>query len=107
MNTKVRFDANSIKFRLWVYFAAIGVGVVASIWFLHLFFLDTYYEEMKIAEVDRIATSISRSYQKNEPDLTQSIQELSVSNDFYVMMESSNGILLFSPESETPLPVYS
>ena len=88
-------------------FAAIGVGVVASIWFLHLFFLDTYYEEMKIAEVDRIATSISRSYQKNEPDLTQSIQELSVSNDFYVMMESSNGILLFSPESESQLPVYS
>lgn len=107
MNTKVRFDANSIKFRLWVYFAAIGVGVVASIWFLHLFFLDTYYEEMKIAEVDRIATSISRSYQKDDPDLTQSIQELSVSNDFYVMMESSNGILLFSPESESQLPVYS
>jgi len=104
---KVRFDTNSIKFRLWIYFAAIGVGVVAIIWFLHLFLLDSYYEEMKIAEVDRIASSVSHSYQKNDPDFTKSIQELSVSNDFYVMMESGNGILLFSPESESHLPVYS
>ena len=107
MNTRVRFDAKSIKFRLWVYFAAIGVGVVALIWFLHLFLLDTYYEQMKIAEVNRIATSISHAYQKDDPDFTKSIQELSVSNDFYVMMEADNGILLFSPESESQLSVYS
>ncbi len=106
MSTKVRFDANSIKFRLWIYFVAIGVGVVALIWFLHLVLLDSYYEEMKIAEVDRIAASISRSYQNEDPEFTEAIQELSVSNDLYVMMESSNGILLFSPESESRLPVY-
>ena len=106
MSTKVSFDAGSIKFRLWVYFVAIGVGVVALIWFLHLFLLDTYYEDMKIAEVDRIAASISRSYQRDDPELTEAIQELSVSNDFYVMMESTNGLLLFSPESESRLPVY-
>ena len=106
MSTKVSFDAGSIKFRLWVYFVAIGVGVVALIWFLHLFLLDTYYEDMKIAEVDRIAASISRSYQRDDPELTEAIQELSVSNDFYVMMESTNGLLLFSTESESRLPVY-
>ena len=107
MSTKIKFDAKSIKFRLWVYFVGIGVGVIALIWFLHIFFLNTYYEEMKISEVNKIATSISKTYQEDNPDLTNVIKELSVSNDFYVMMENSNGILLFSPESESRLPVYS
>ena len=46
MSTKIKFDAHSIKFRLWVYFAAIGMGVVGLIWFLQLFFMNNYYEEM-------------------------------------------------------------
>ena len=54
------------------------------------------YEEMKIGEVTRVATSISNSYERNDKNLTTSIQELSIINDFYVMMESQNGILLFA-----------
>ena len=60
---------------------------------------------MKIGEVTRVATSISNSYERNDKNLTTSIQELSIINDFYVMMESQNGILLFSPEQETRLPI--
>ena len=106
MSTKIKFDAHSIKFRLWVYFAAIGMGVVGLIWFLQLFFMNNYYEEMKIREVARVASSISVSYQKDDSNLTSSIQELSISNDFYVMMESSSGLLLFEPEQESLSPVY-
>ena len=83
---------------------AFGLGVVALIWFLQLFLMNNYYEQMKIGEVTRVATSISHSYQRGDTDLTQDIQELSISNDFYVMMEGSNGILLFSPQQEINLP---
>lgn len=100
MSTKISFDARSIKFRLWVYFAAIGLSVVTLIWFLQLFFMNNYYEEMKIREVARVASSISYSYKRDDKGLTASIQELSISNDFYVMMESSSGILFFSPDQE-------
>ena len=106
MNMRANFDTKSIKLRLWIYFVGIGIGVVGLIWFLHIFFLNNYYEEMKISEVDRVAASISHAYQKDDNNLTASIQELSISNDLYVMMESSSGILLFSPESENRLPVY-
>ena len=61
---------------------------------------------MKITEVDRIASSICHSYMKNDEDLTKNIQELSVSNDFYVMMESGGTVLLFNPEQENIIPVY-
>ncbi len=99
------FDHRSIKVRLWMYFMAFGLGVVALIWFLQLFFMNNYYEQMKIGEVTRVATSISHSYQKQSSDLTNEIQELSIINDFYVMMESSDGILLFSPEQEVSRPL--
>ena len=106
MSTKVKFDPNSIRFRLWLYFLALVLGIMILIWALQLFFLNNRYEEMKITEVDRIASSICHSYMKNDEDLTKNIQELSVSNDFYVMMESGGTVLLFNPEQENIIPVY-
>ena len=106
MNTKIKFDAKSIKFRLWMYFAALALGIVLLIWFLQIFFLNNYYEHMKISEVNQIASSITHAYERKDEDLTERIQELSVSNDFYVMMESGGQLLLFMPESDSILPVY-
>ena len=106
MSTKINFDSKSIKFRLWIYFAALGLGVVLLIWFLQIFFLNNYYEHMKISEVNRIATSICHAYERQDTNLTSDIQQLSVSNDFYVMMESNGQVLLFMPESDSILPVY-
>lgn len=106
MSTKINFDSKSIKFRLWIYFAALGLGVVLLIWFLQIFFLNNYYEHMKISEVNRIAASICHAYERQDTNLTTDIQQLSVSNDFYVMMESNGQVLLFMPESDSILPVY-
>lgn len=61
---------------------------------------------MKISEVNRIATSICHAYERQDKNLTADIQQLSVSNDFYVMMESNGQVLLFMPESDSILPVY-
>lgn len=106
MSTKVKFDRKSIKFRLWLYFLSLVIGIVALIWVLQIFLLNNGYEEMKIKEVDKIASSIYHSYVRNDEKLTQNIQELSVSNDFYVMMESGGTLLLFTPEQENIIPVY-
>ena len=62
--------------------------------------MNNYYGEMKFKEVARTASSISFAYQKGDSNLTSSIKELSVSNDFYVFIESESGILLFSPQQE-------
>lgn len=107
MSAKVKFDFGSVKFRLWVYFLALSVGILLLVWFLQIIFLNNSYEDMKIKEVRRVASSISHAYQENDADLTESIRELSISNDFYVVMESSTGYLFFSPENESRMPVYT
>ena len=106
MSTKIKFDRRSIKFRLWIYFVGIGIGIVILIWFLQIFFLNNYYEHMKTTEVNRVASSIYHAYARGDDELTESIQDLSISNDFYVMMESGGKVLLFMPEAESLVPVY-
>lgn len=106
MSLKTNFDFKSIKFRLWMYFLGFGIGVVLIIWAAQLFLLNNSYETMKIKEVSRVANLISSSYQRGDENLATVIQELSVSNDIYVMMETNEGYLYFTPEEEDHLPIY-
>ena len=104
----VKFDFKSIKFHLWMYFLGFSVVAFLLIWFLQIYFLNNSYETMKTKEVSRVASMVSHAYLQGDENLTSSIQELSINNDFYVVMESSSGgYLFFSPQSESRLPVYS
>lgn len=107
MSTKAKFDFKSIKFRLWMYFLLFAVIVLLLLWGMQIFMLNTSYESMKTREVGRVASMIARSYSQGNENLTSGIKELSVNNDFYVMMESNSGYLYFSPEAESRMPVYS
>lgn len=107
MNSKIRFDFKSIRFRLWLYFLSVALVILALIWFLQIFFLNNYYERMKINEVTRIADSVYQSYQREDEDLTDNIQQYSILNDYYFMMEYSGKVLLFSPDQENAKPVYT
>ena len=57
MSTKVKFDPNSIKFRLWLYFLSLVIGIVVLIWVLQIFLLNNGYEEMKIKLQSRLKPS--------------------------------------------------
>lgn len=107
MNSKVKFDFKSIRFRLWLYFLAIALVILALIWFLQIFFLNNYYEYMKTKEVTQVTDSIYQAYQRGDPNIGQSIQQYSILNDYYFMMESNGKMLLFSPDAESAKPVYT
>ena len=42
------FDFMSIRFRVWLYFLGFTAIILVLMWFLQIFFLNNYYEEMKI-----------------------------------------------------------
>ena len=107
MSSKVKFDFNSIRFKLWIYFLSVALVILALIWFLQIFFLKTYYEDMKINEVSKVGDAISIAYRMGDEDLTENIQQYSILNDYYFMMESKGQVLLFSPDQETAKPVYT
>ena len=105
MSTKVKFDFNSIKFRLWLYFLAVAIVILALIWFLQVFLLNNSYENMKIKQVSSIANEIKISYLADDEFLTQKIQQLSVANDYYAIMQKHNSLLLFAPGADSTAPV--
>lgn len=91
---------------MWTYFISIGIGILFIIWVLQICFVTYGYENMKIQEVDKTATLLKKTYIENDRDFTKLIQKLSITNDFYVMMESNGALLLFTPERESTEPVY-
>ncbi len=107
MSSRIRFDFKSIKFRLWLYFLSVALIILFLIWFLQIFFLNTYYEDMKTKEVTQVAETISQAYKHKDANLTPTIQQYSVVNDYYFMMESRGQVLLFSPDAEQAKPVYT
>lgn len=106
MSSKSRFDFKSIKVKLWLYFIGFAAVLIALIWFLQIFFLNHYYEEMKISETTKIANRIVSEYRQGGDQLASKIQNLAITNDIYVKVESGDGSILFSPESASGVPMF-
>ena len=99
---KLKLDRKSLKFKIWLYFALFAALLMIILWFLQIFFLDSYYEEMKISQTRHVANTIISHY--GEDDLVQFISELSYQNDMYIQIESSDGTIIFSPSQNLNRP---
>ncbi|MBR3784892.1 MAG: hypothetical protein IKJ77_00585 [Firmicutes bacterium] len=110
MSSKTRFDRKSIRFKLWLSFITFAVVLVGLIWFLQIFFLDHYYEEMKKAEVSKLAKQIVETYEAQDQDLYLLVDTLnnlaSINEDVYIRIETLDGTTLVSPEYAGPDTVY-
>ncbi|MBN7774418.1 sensor histidine kinase [Clostridium aminobutyricum] len=95
---KLNIDRKSITFKLWAYFILFSLLLLGILWALQIFFLNNYYQQMKIAETTRIANVISSQYGKE--DFLDTIRSLSVSNDMYIQIETEDTIL-FSPSKDS------
>ncbi|WP_037372984.1 sensor histidine kinase [Anaerovorax odorimutans] len=91
----MKFNTRSLKFKLWAYFVLFAALLMLILWFLQIFFLRTYYEEMKIAETRRIANTIISQY--GQEDLIESIYSILQKNDLYIHIETANDTIIFSP----------
>lgn len=101
---RLKLDRKSLNFKIWIYFAAFAAVLMSILWFLQIFFLDSYYEEMKISQTRRIANDIISHY--GEDNLIAYISELSYMNDMYIQIESSDGTILFSPSQNLDRPSF-
>ncbi len=102
MNLKSKFDFRSIRFKLWVYFIGFAIVLIGLIWFLQIFFLNNFYQDMKIRETTNLADELVQYYNDENQDLTtlmQKIDALSFSNenDLYIRVETAAGGIVIPP----------
>lgn len=110
MNLKTRFNPKSIRFKLLMTFVTFAVVLIALIWFLQIFFLDHYYEEMKKAEVSKLANQIVSTYEEEDYNLYQLVDTLNslatINEDMYIRIEALDGTTLVSPEYTGPETIF-
>lgn len=98
MSAKKKFlDFNSLNFRLWVSFAAFAVLLLVLIWSLQIYFLNNYYEEMKIKETNHIANEIRYIFRSNGFDMDKIKKEtikMSRNNDLTLIITGNQGEFL-------------
>ena len=93
-----KMDRESINFKVWLYFVAFATILLLILWGLQIFFLNNYYQEMKINETNRVANIITSQYE--DENILDIIRNLSYSNDMYIHIETTDGTIVFSPTSE-------
>lgn len=98
-------NTNSLSFKLWLYFTLFAVMVTGILWFLEVFFLNNYYQYMKIVEVNRIAIDINQMYGRN--NFLENVDRISDGTDMHIRIETM-GIPIFDPSlSDSRTPVYT
>lgn len=90
-----RLDLKSIKFKLWAYFISFAALLMIVLWFLQIFFLNNYYQAMKISDTNRLASVIISQY--GQENFIDTIKNISLTNDLYIHIETSDGTIVFSP----------
>ena len=95
---KLRFDPNSIKFRIWLYFILFAAGLMLLLWFLQIFFLNNYYSVMKEETTDKAATLITNKdlTSDDDEDFISTVESISAPNDIYTYFETEDGYDAFS-----------
>ena len=90
-------DFKSLNFKLWMYFTVFAVLILVLLWFLQIFFLNSYYEQMKITETNKIAHEITMAY--GTSDFMDEIIDVSSTNDMYIHIEAYDGSIVFEPNT--------
>lgn len=97
---KLPFDPRSLKFQIWLYFSIFAILLMAVLWFLQIYFLDNQYQAMKIKEINRVADNIAEHM--GDRDILEKVARFSYENDMFIQIESQEGAILFTPESDYP-----
>ncbi len=95
-----KLDIHSLKFRLWAYFALFTLLLLFTIWLLQIFFLNNYYQKMKIEETQAVAQSIIVKAQGSTESILEEVREMSLKNDMYIHIEATSNTIIFSPLTE-------
>ncbi len=102
MNLKNKFDFKSIRFKLWIYFIGFALLLIGLIWFLQIFFLNNYYEQMKTGEITKIADQIIDIFQeekKSSAELVRTLNDIVLDNeDISIRIEAGDGSIIISPD---------
>jgi signal transduction histidine kinase len=91
-------DSRSLKFKIWIYFLLFAGLLLLILWSLQVFFLNSYYQDMKARETANAAARVENLYRAGEfSEIRDQIRDIYKSNDMYIEIQTENGIPIYIP----------
>lgn len=85
----MKLDTKSLSFKLWTYFGLFAAAIMVILWLLQIIFLSTYYQAMKIKEIERIGNELVSQYGRE--DFEDIVYDVSYKNGIMVRLYDENG----------------
>lgn len=89
--------SSSIGWRLFRYFAVFSVTIMLILWLLQILFIQTFYQEMKKTELEKIAATIEKEYGRDT--LFETIISLTGRSDIYVQIQCGDDVIFETSRS--------
>ena len=82
---------NSLKFKIWSYLIVFSILILLFLWIFQILFLNSFYENAKIKEIDETLSVIKNTYQKDT--LYDEVDKVSRDNGICIQIVTLNDVL--------------
>ncbi len=86
----------SLGFKLWLYFMLFSAIILSILWLLQIVFLNSFYQEMKEGDIQKVAQEIAESH--GNEDFNSTIDRLTFNNSILVYVTDQNGNISYSSD---------
>ena len=93
----MKFDLRNIRFRTWIYFTTLTLGVLVMLWLFQIVLLGSSFKSMKVNQVKEVANTIENGLINNSFDTKMQIS--AVQNNVCGLVFNGEGDLLYEVDA--------
>ena len=94
-NQQNKFDLNSIRTVMLLYFFTFAAVLIMLIWSLQSFFMTHYFEQMKVQETEHTAALLKNEFLQDDGQFKNLALNASASSDIFIRVDTPNGTSVF------------
>ena len=94
----MRHKTLDLKHKLWSYFGIFAIIIMVILWVMQIFFINSFYETMKISEISRTGRSIVREYNEDPSKLTDIVLQAHFNDGLSVGVYTEHGVPMFGAD---------
>lgn len=96
---KAAFGRIPLKFSIWMYFISFTIIVFVLLWLFQILFLEKFYTQSKIRDVEASVTHIINSYETDKPvEFSKKLEEIAMENDLCIEIVNRYGRSWYTKE---------
>lgn len=81
-----------LAYKIWNYFALFSVSLMVLLWFLQIFFLQTFYDSMKVRQVEKMGRKIAENFSSDRVE--EFVDTVSFRQGVFVYVVRDDGTII-------------